>query len=100
MPRDDWGAAATVPLSNNTISHRILEMASDILNQVFERIKGSPFFSIQLDESTDVSNAALLLVFVRYSWGGTLQEDMLFCGDLPNRTTAHECFRCLDEFFT
>ena len=77
----------TVPLSNNTVNRRIiLEMASDILNQV--------------DKSTDVSNAALLLVFVRYSWGGTLQEDMLFCGDLPNRTTAQECFRCLDEFFT
>ena len=56
----------TVPLSNYTVSRRISEMASDIQNQVLERMKGSPFFSIQLDESMDVSNAALLLVFVRY----------------------------------
>ncbi|KAM3862185.1 SCAN domain-containing protein 3-like [Diretmus argenteus] len=25
---------------------------------------------------------------------------MLFCGELPTRTTAQECFRCLDEYFT
>ena len=81
----------TVPLSNDTVSRRISEMASDIQNQVLERMKGSPFFSIQLDESTDVSNAALLLVFVRYRWSGILQEDMLFCGELPTRTTAQEC---------
>ena len=63
-------------------------MASDIQNQVLERMKGIPFFSIQLDESTDVSNAALLLFFVHYHWSGILQEDMLFCGELPTRTTA------------
>ena len=76
-----------VPLSNDTVSRRISEMASDIQNQVLERMKGSPFFSIQLDESTDVSNAALLLVFVRYLWIGILQEDMLFCG----ATNSNHC---------
>ena len=81
----------TVPLSNDTVSRRISEMASDIQNQVLERMKGSPFFSIQLDESTDVSKAALVLFFVRYHWSGILQEDMLFCGELPTRTTAQEC---------
>ena len=43
------------------------------------------------DEWTDVSNAALLLVFARYRWSAILQEDMLFCGELPTRTTAQEC---------
>src|SRR4029434_9688366 len=42
------------------------------------------------DESTDVSNATLLLVFARYRWSAILQEDMLFCGELPTRTTAQE----------
>uniref|UniRef100_A0A8C6T1B5 Uncharacterized protein n=1 Tax=Neogobius melanostomus TaxID=47308 RepID=A0A8C6T1B5_9GOBI len=68
----------TIPLSNDTVSHRIVDM---------------------LDESTDVSNAALLLVFVRYRWENSLHEDILFCGELPTRATAHECFRCMDEFF-
>ena len=61
-----------------------------IQNQVLERMKGSRFFSIQLDESTDVSKAALVLFFVRYHWSGILQEDMLFCGELPTRTIAQE----------
>ena len=31
----------TVPLSNDTVSRRISEMASDVQNQVLERMKGS-----------------------------------------------------------
>uniref|UniRef100_A0A672FW69 HAT C-terminal dimerisation domain-containing protein n=1 Tax=Salarias fasciatus TaxID=181472 RepID=A0A672FW69_SALFA len=53
-----------------------------------------------LDESTDVTNAALLLVFVRYRWDSSLHEDILFCGGLPTRATAEECLRCMDRYFT
>ena len=42
----------TVPLSNDTVSRRISEMASDIHNQVLERMKSIPFFSIQLQYNT------------------------------------------------
>lgn len=78
----------TIPLSNDTMSHRIGDMASNIQHQLLERIKNSQFFSLQLDESTDVTNAALLLVFVRYRWDRSLQEDILFCGELPTRATG------------
>lgn len=90
----------TIPLSNDTVSHRIVDMASDIQHQLIERIKSSPFFSLQLDESTDVTSAALLLVFVCYRWDSSLHEDILFCGELPTRTTAQECFRCMDSYWT
>uniref|UniRef100_A0A8C7ZJR2 Uncharacterized protein n=1 Tax=Oryzias sinensis TaxID=183150 RepID=A0A8C7ZJR2_9TELE len=90
----------TIPLSNDIVSHRIVDMASDIEQQLLERIRKSPFFSLQLDESTDVTNAVLLLVFVRYRWDSSLQEDILFCGELPTRATAEECFRCMDNYFT
>ena len=64
-----------------------------IQNQVLERMKGSRFFSIQLDESTDVTNAALLLVFVRYYC--ILQEDMLFCGELLEPLPRNAwCYLC------
>ncbi|KAE8278788.1 Zinc finger MYM-type protein 6 [Larimichthys crocea] len=105
MCREMIGEAAakkllTIPLSNDTVSHRIADMASDIQQQLIERVKSSPFFSLQLDESTDVTNAALLLVFVRYRWDSSLHEDILFCGELPTRTTAQECFRCIDNYFS
>ena len=41
-------------------------MSDDIKCKSLERIKSNPHYSIHLGESTDVSNAALLLVFVRY----------------------------------
>ena len=65
-----------------------------------ERIESSPHYFIQLDESTDVSNAALLLVFVRYCADGNIHDDLLFCKELPTRTTANEIVRCLDNHFT
>jgi hypothetical protein len=55
-------------LSNDTIRRRIQDMAYDILSQVVDEIKSCPngMFSIQLDESTDVTHLAQLLVYVRY----------------------------------
>ena len=54
-------------------------MSDDIECQLLERIESSPHYSILLDESTDVSNAALLLVFVRYCADGNIRDDLLFC---------------------
>uniref|UniRef100_A0A3P9LFA5 HAT C-terminal dimerisation domain-containing protein n=1 Tax=Oryzias latipes TaxID=8090 RepID=A0A3P9LFA5_ORYLA len=96
MCREMIGEAAakklkTIPLSNDIVSHRIADMASDIEQQLLGRIRKSPFFSLQLDESTDVTNAALLLVFVPIPplsrWDSSLQEDILLCGELPTRAT-------------
>lgn len=89
-------ALNAIPLSNDTISRRIDDMASDIKCQLIERIKKSGTFSLQLDESTDISNAAQLLVFVRYSFEGKLHEDMLFCAALEGTCTGNDIFRKLD----
>ena len=59
-----------IPMSANTVKRRIKEMADDIENQVLKMVKNSTFYSIQLDESTDVSNEALLLFFVRVEYEG------------------------------
>jgi hypothetical protein len=55
-------------LSNNTIRRRIQDMPYDILSQVVDETKSCPsgMFSIQLDESTDVTHLAQLFVYVRY----------------------------------
>uniref|UniRef100_A0A3P9BQV1 HAT C-terminal dimerisation domain-containing protein n=1 Tax=Maylandia zebra TaxID=106582 RepID=A0A3P9BQV1_9CICH len=78
----------TILLSNNTASHHITDMALDIQHQLLERIKSS----------------SLMSRMVHYCWfqfviAGTA-EDMLFCGELPTRATAQECFRCIDNYFT
>ena len=57
----------TVSRSNNTVKNRIEETSIDIADQV-KFVKDSKFgFSMQLNESTDITNNARLLVYVRYA---------------------------------
>ena len=58
-------------------------MSDDIECQLLERIKSNSHYSIQLDKSTDVSNAALLLVYVRYCADCNIHDDLFFCKKLP-----------------
>ena len=57
------------------------------------------FYAEQLDESTDVSGKALLLVFVRYCGQEGFNEDILFCGELPTKTTCVEVMKCVENYF-
>ncbi|GFT23536.1 protein ZBED8 [Nephila pilipes] len=55
-----------IPLSNDVIQSRIVEISCNILKQIINELKASPFpFSMQLDETTDILNCSQLLVFVR-----------------------------------
>ena len=89
-----------IPLSNNTVQRRIEDIAMDIEQQVIEEVKKSPYFAIQLDESTDVSNCAILLCFVRYKGKTDFKEELLCYIDLPGRTTGSEIFRLLNTYFS
>lgn len=91
---------SAIPLSNDTVSRRIGEMADDIECQVLDRVRASDWFAIQLDETTDISNLAILLVYVRYMHEGIFQEEFLCCKELPQSTTAGEIFRVLNEYIT
>ena len=51
-----------ISLSNNTVKERMQDMSQDIMRQVVEKILVSPFFSIQLDEPTDMAQCPQLLV--------------------------------------
>ncbi|XP_064416286.1 zinc finger BED domain-containing protein 5-like [Latimeria chalumnae] len=88
-----------VPLSNDTVSRRIADMAADVKEQLLEGVCQSPCFSIQIDESTDISDAAQLLVYIRYATTAKeLKEEFLFCRPLPTRTTGEELFKLLNSF--
>lgn len=43
---------------------RIDKIAEDVERQLFERLSESPWHAIQVDESTDAENQAILLVYV------------------------------------
>lgn len=89
-----------VPLSDNTVQRRIQECASNILDELVRRLRLCETFTIQLDESTDVANLSILLVFVRYVHAGEFEEDLLLCKTLDTYTTGEEIFNSLDQFLT
>ena len=80
-----------ISLSNNTVQRRIQEMAIDIKEQVIEKINASPFFAIQLDESTDVAQCSQLMVFARYVF--------FFCRALEATTKADDVMAYISSFF-
>uniref|UniRef100_A0A452HAN9 Zinc finger BED-type containing 5 n=1 Tax=Gopherus agassizii TaxID=38772 RepID=A0A452HAN9_9SAUR len=55
-------------------------------------------YSLHLDESTDVSGLAVLLVFVRYRFNNIIEEDLLLCESLQSNTTGEEIFNCINNF--
>ena len=88
-----------ISLSNNTVQRRIQEMAIDIKEQVIEKIHASPFFSIQLNESTDVAQCSQLMVFARYVHRDFVEEEFLFCRALEATTKADDAMACMSSFF-
>ena len=91
---------AQVPLSARTVARRIEDMAEDIETQLLVQIVKSPWFAIQCDESTDIENKAVLLVFVRYLHEEDIHEDILCALLLPKNITASELFKSLNEYFS
>jgi hypothetical protein len=64
MHGENYGQALkAIPVTNNTVMRRIDSVSDDIKEQ---RIKCSPNFALQMDESTDAAGLSYLLVFVRY----------------------------------
>jgi len=66
---------------------------------VIDRIKNSKIFAIQVDESTDVTNFAVLLVIARYLNNNKVEENVLLCHLLSERTTGEDIFNAIDCYF-
>lgn len=88
-----------ISLSNDTIKSRIDEMSENIKDKVVLHIISSPFFALQLDESTDVANLSQLLVFSRHIRDGKIEEQFLFCRPLETTSKAIDVFEMVDNFF-
>lgn len=87
-----------IPLSSKTIARRIQDMSDDIelqLNECFDDLEKK--WAIQLDESTDISNKAQLLSFLRFVRGGKIVNEYFFCQELEQTTTGEDIFKLVDK---
>ncbi|XP_076064373.1 general transcription factor II-I repeat domain-containing protein 2-like [Oratosquilla oratoria] len=54
-----------ISLGSNTVARRIEDLGGDIIRQIKEKAKRFCWYSLALDESTDVCDTSQLLVFIR-----------------------------------
>ena len=87
----------SVSLSNTT-QRRITDISTDN-EKSLQRAQTSKYgFAIQLDETTDVSNCAQLLVFVRYATKDSTRSELLLNNE-SRTTTREDVFELVNNFF-
>lgn len=57
-----------------------------------KKIKDIPHFSLQIDETTDITNMPDLLCYIRYEYGSGVNKDMLFCEVFLTHKTSEDIF--------
>ncbi|XP_050012644.1 zinc finger MYM-type protein 6 [Alexandromys fortis] len=89
-----------IPLSNNTIGCRINKLSADIEEQLVQKVRESPWFALQVDESAETSGGTLLLCYVRFIdyACGDVKEELLFCTEMSSLRTDLEVFELIDKY--
>jgi zinc finger BED domain-containing protein 5/7/8/9 len=91
-----------IPLSADTIARRIQDMSDDIDRHLAEHFANNQepipkFCTLQIDESTDISNKAQLLAYLRMVMNGLIQNQFLFCSELKKTTTGQDVSKLLKK---
>ena len=73
-------------------------MAAQVKEVLVQKVKKSKYFSLQIDESTDLTNFAQLMTYIRYDTAESIEEEFLFCEALSSRTTSDEIFKKINQF--
>lgn len=88
-----------LPVSRNTVKDRIICMSNDITDQLQTDLASENYFSICLDESTDVTSQARLAVFVRFSSVNIMREELIKLMTISTKTTGQDIMNVvLKEF--
>ncbi|GFW90347.1 zinc finger BED domain-containing protein 5 [Trichonephila clavipes] len=98
MFRDNFAKELqSIPLSNDTVSRQIDDIAEDVEQQLFGKLRDK-LFSIQLDEATDSNKDAHFIAYVRFWDGMSAVEELLFCKPIKLKATAIALFDILNNF--
>ncbi|XP_068204824.1 zinc finger BED domain-containing protein 5-like [Palaemon carinicauda] len=86
-----------IPLSNDTIHRRILDLSENIEKKVQKKLQDS-IFALTVDESTDISNTSHLLAFVRFIDGSEIINQFLCCKGMSTTTRGQDIFDVITDF--
>ncbi|KAM3872079.1 general transcription factor II-I repeat domain-containing protein 2-like [Diretmus argenteus] len=91
-------AFSQISLSRNTVTRRIEDMAQDVRDQITDKASGFSAFSIACDESTDISDSAQLLVFLRgVSEDFEITQELAGLETLSGTTKGTDIFLAVDR---
>ena len=84
---------ANVCLARNTVARRVEDISSDIQRQLGDRGEAFDYFSLACDESTDASDTAQLLIFLRgVDNNMNITEELLDLQSMKGQTRGSDLF--------
>ncbi|XP_067942863.1 general transcription factor II-I repeat domain-containing protein 2-like [Watersipora subatra] len=92
--RDVIGKVKAIPLSRKTATGRIESINDHLRMTLLTHIDQADYFSIAIDESTDIMDVAQLAVFVRFFDGEEMKEILTLVG-LEGETTSQATYDAL-----
>lgn len=92
-------AINAIQLSARTVTRRIEMMATDIESQLNNDIQKSVFFSLQVDESTDVSDTSQLCIIAKMVfYDFSVKEEFLKILPLKGRTRGNDIYSTFKKY--
>ena len=89
---------SNVCLARNTVARRVEDISSDIKRQLGDRGEAFDYFSLACDESTDVSDTAQLLIFLRgVDNNMNITEELLDLQSMKGQTRGSDLFASVCE---
>ncbi|UYV76589.1 EPM2AIP1, partial [Cordylochernes scorpioides] len=84
----------TVSMSANTVARKVENIAENISSQLFDKNGHVEWFSLALDESTDVSDTAQVLIYIRgVDKSYEVHEELLDMYSIHGTTTGTDIFK-------
>uniref|UniRef100_A0A6P7GA77 General transcription factor II-I repeat domain-containing protein 2A-like n=1 Tax=Diabrotica virgifera virgifera TaxID=50390 RepID=A0A6P7GA77_DIAVI len=92
-------AINSLQLSSRTVTRRVENM-SDVVSQMKTDLQRCIFFSLQFDESTDISDTSQLAIFVRMIFDDfTSKEELVKIIPLKGPTRGEDIFSSVKDYF-